>query len=73
MIVGVVAATIVYLADATLFEGLFPALLDQLALFSRVGKFTSDVLDVTGIVYYLSVAVLFNLLTVQSIEKRRWS
>ena len=35
-------------------------------------SFTSGIFDITSVVYYLSVVVLFNFLTVQSIQKRRW-
>ena len=31
------------------------------------------ILDVSGIVYYISMIILFLFLTVQSIQKRRWS
>ncbi len=42
-------------------------------LTSHLDKFCSGVLDVTGVVYYASIIVLFLFLTVQSIQKRRWS
>lgn len=73
IIVGLIALVIVYLVDPTLLEGVFPELLKKLAVFARLDNFIAGIFDITGIVYYLSVAVLFNLLTVQSIEKRRWS
>ncbi|MBR4079761.1 MAG: ABC transporter permease [Christensenellaceae bacterium] len=73
MIVGLAVLIAVYLIDSSLLEGVFPAVLNKLAIFSRVNNFIAGIFDVTGIVYYLSVAVFFNLLTVQGIEKRRWS
>jgi len=73
MIAAIAALVAVYLIDPTLMEGLFPTLLTKLAIFSRVENFLTGILDVTGIVYYLSVMLFFGLLTVQSIEKRRWS
>ena len=73
MILGIGALVAVFVIDSTLLEGVFPALLTKLAIFSRVNNFIAGIFDVTGVVYYLSVAVFFNLLTVQSIEKRRWS
>ena len=73
MILGLGALVAVFVIDSTLLEGAFPALLTKLAIFSRVNNFISGIFDITGIVYYLSVAVFFNVLTVQSIEKRRWS
>ena len=73
LILTIAALIAVYLLKPTLLEGLFPTLLTKLAIFARVSNFTSGILDVTGIIYYLSVALFFGLLTVQSIEKRRWS
>lgn len=35
--------------------------------------FSSNLLDVSGLVLYVSVIVLFNFLTAQTIQKRRWS
>ena len=45
----------------------------QLSLFDRFDVFVSGVLDLTGVVYFLSVSGVFLFLTVQSLEKRRWS
>lgn len=42
-------------------------------LTAHLDKFCSGVLDLTGVVYYVSVTVLFLFLTAQSIQKRRWS
>lgn len=37
------------------------------------GILSSNVLNVSGLIYYVSLIVLFVFLTVQSIQKRRWS
>lgn len=42
-------------------------------LTSHLDNFCSGILDVSGVVYYLSLIFLFLFLTVQSIQKRRWS
>lgn len=67
------ALTAVYLADASVFEGLFPKIMEELSLFERFYVFVDGTFDVTGIVYFLSVIGLFLFLSVQSMEKRRWS
>ena len=59
--------------DATVFEGLLPAVMEQLSLFERFYVFINGVFDLTGIVYYLTVIVLFLFLSVQSLEKRRYN
>ena len=47
--------------------------LGALAVFDRMENFVQGVFDLTGLVYFLSVAVLFCFFTVQAVEKRRWS
>ncbi len=42
-------------------------------LYSPFAEFCAGSLKITGLVYYLSVILLMNFLTVQSIQKRRWS
>ena len=67
---GLVAAYTFRSAD---FQGLFPNLMEQLSLFDRFYEFVNGTFDLTAIVYYLTVIAVFVFLTVQSLEKRRWS
>ncbi len=69
----VIPLCIVYMLKASLFSGLFPALLSYLAVFDRFSAFVYGIFDVTAVVYYLSVIVFFLFLTVQVMEKKRWS
>ena len=55
------------------FEGLLPAVMQELSLFERFYTFVDGVFDLTHIVYYLTVIVLFLFLSVQSLEKRRYN
>jgi len=76
LIVGVVAEgglLIAYFLKPTAFEGLFPKIMEQMSLFERFYGFLDGVFDITSIVYYISVIVVFLFLSVQSMEKRRWS
>ena len=68
-----VALAAAFLVDSSLFEGLLPAVMEQLSLFERFNTFVNGVFDVTAIVYYLSVIGFFLLLSVQSMEKRRYN
>ncbi len=70
LMAGVLVA---YLVAGSHFAGAFPAFLSALQLFGRFSPFVNGLFDLTGIVYFLSVSVLFVFLTVQSMEKRRWS
>lgn len=47
--------------------------LDCLDIYAPFEKFAGGCLDFTAILYYLTVIVLMNFLTVQSIQKRRFS
>ncbi|MCD8004734.1 MAG: ABC transporter permease subunit [Oscillospiraceae bacterium] len=66
-----------YRANSTLFAGLFPSIIDELSLFERfyvfVGEGNGGVFDITGVVYFLTVAGFFLFLSVQSMERKRWS
>lgn len=46
---------------------------EMLDLTGHFTEFASGILDLTGVVYYLSVIAFCLFLTVQSIQKRRWS
>lgn len=62
-----------YLIDEAAFAGAFPEMIKQLSLFERFYVFIEGICDLTGVVYFASVIVFFLYLTVQSMEKRRWS
>lgn len=73
-IVGIVAAVAVYIVNSDLYENLLSNLLGRLALADVFTDITSNsIVDVTGIIFYLSIIAVFVFLTVQSIQKRRWS
>lgn len=62
-----------YAGDTSAFEGLFPEVMENLSLFDQFYQFVNGVFDLRVVVYLLSVSGLFLFLTVQSLEKRRWS
>ena len=75
--VGVAGAAVIlgfYLKDSDSFSSLLPSALGK---FSLSGVFTNfvnnQVFDVAGLLMYLSVAALMVFLTVQVVQKRRWS
>lgn len=69
----VVGLAVTYFLDSSLFEGLLPALMEQLSLFERFNVFVNGVFDLTVLVYYFSVIGFFLFLSVQSLEKRRYN
>ena len=64
---------VIYLVKGALFENLFPSLLKSLSLYQRFYNVLYGEFDIGNVVYYLSVIGIFLFLTVQSMEKRRWS
>ena len=63
---------IVFLVNRSAFEGLIPTLVSKLAIFESYMDFTYGIFDFTTVIYYISIAVFFVFLTVQSMEKKRW-
>ena len=64
---------IAYVLNSMLFEGAVQNLLGVFDLSGHLDAFTNGILDVTGIVYYLSAAAIFLFLSVQLVKKRRWN
>lgn len=52
---------------------LMTQLLGCFDLLTPLDNFFNGLLDVSGVVYYISLIILFIFLTTQSIQKRRWS
>ncbi len=73
-IIGAAAGIITYIVRSSPFENLLSNLLGRLALANVFTDITSNsIVDITGIVLYLSFIAVFVFLTVQAIQKRRWS
>lgn len=63
-----------YAYNSTMFEGAFAAMLGKFNLAEgSYNLIQSGILDLTSIVFYLSVIGFFLFLTVQSIKKKRWN
>lgn len=72
--VGIVTALIVYFVKSSLYENLLTKLLGRLALadvFMNISS--SNIVDVSGLLMYVSILIIFVFLTIQTIQKRRWS
>ena len=62
-----------YSLDSAAFSGLFPQIMNALSVFDRFSVFVEGVFDMTAVVYYVSIIAVFLFLSVQAMEKRRWS
>ena len=72
-VVGISGLTAIYLMKPTLFEGSVIKVFEWLSVTARFETFRDGILDLSGVIYYLSIIFLFTFLTVQVIKKRRWS
>jgi len=72
-VVLIVADTVIYLIDSSLFEGLFATMLEKLALFDTLSNFVYGVFDLGSVIYYLTIVFLFGFFTVQAFDKKRWN
>ena len=63
---------IVYFVKPSLYDGLALKVFDWFSVIDRFDNFMNGILDLTGIVYYISIVVIFIFLTIQSLNKRRW-
>jgi ABC-2 type transport system permease protein len=48
-------------------------ILERLSFYTRYYEFTQGIFDLSSVLFYISVIVLFNFFTVRVFEKRRWS
>ncbi len=71
---GIALIVILYLMKGSMFEGIAEKAALRLSISYMYGYyFETEVLDLNGIVYFLSAIGLFVFLTVQSVQKRRWN
>lgn len=72
-IFGAIVLAVFFLLKRDRFSGLFGSFMESVSLVNRFSDIVSQVFDLSTVVYYLSVSGLFIFLTVQSVQKRRWS
>jgi ABC-2 type transport system permease protein len=67
------ALILVFILKPALLDGSVVKVCKSLSVISRYNQFYYGILDITGLIYYLSLTVLFAFLTTQVIRKKRWS
>ena len=72
-VIGEVILVVVYVVKSSVFEGGIQKVLNIFNLSGHFDNFTSNIFDIKGIVYFLSVIAVCLFLTMQSISKRRWN
>ncbi|MBQ3599688.1 MAG: ABC transporter permease subunit [Lachnospiraceae bacterium] len=73
VIIGEAALLIIYAIKSTVFESLFLNFVINISLSTRFSEFLNMKFDISTLVYYVSCIILFLYMTVQSVQKRRWS
>ena len=72
-VIGEVILVVIYVVKSSVFEGGIQKVLNIFNLSGHFDNFTSNIFDIKGIVYFLSVIAVCFFLTIQSISKRRWN
>lgn len=68
-----IGLAILYVVKPSVFAGTMQSVFNALDVTVRMDDFINGVFNTSNIIYLVSVAALFVFLTVQSVEKRRWS
>lgn len=63
----------IYFLKPTMLEGSIVSVFNWFSVEARYDDFVNGIFNVSSVVYYISVVVLFIFLTVQAIKKRRWN
>ena len=72
-VIGEIILVVIYVVKSSVFEGGIQKVLNIFNLSGHFDNFTSNIFDIKGIVYFLSVIAVCLFLTMQSISKRRWN
>ena len=67
------ATTGLFIWDSSIFTGAVAKVLSVFDVFGRTYNFYEGIFDLSAVVYYVSVIVMFVFFTVQVMEKKRWS
>lgn len=73
-VAGVAVVMALYFVNPDMFDGLFQNIILHCSVYYMYTYyFSAEVFDISSVVYFVSIIVFFIFLTVQSIQKRRWS
>lgn len=72
--VGILIVIGLYIMNSGMFEGLLQTIMLRCSVYYMYTYyFEAEIIDISSFVYFISVIGLFLFLTVQSVQKRRWS
>lgn len=76
LILAAIAETIMavlYVVKANVYEGLIANICSWLAVSSKYSDFASGILNLQSCIYFISVIVIFLVVTIQTLNRRRWN
>ena len=68
-----IAAAIIFFVKATLYDNVLSKLFDCIGIITPFQKSAQGMVDLSNIVFYLSIIAVFLFLNIQIIKKKRWS
>lgn len=71
--IGIAIIVMIYIVNPIFYDGFMINFFGYFSLLARFKTFTMGILDLGSIIYYISISIIFVFLSVQVIEKRRWS
>ncbi|WP_273325930.1 ABC transporter permease [Vallitalea guaymasensis] len=71
--IGIAIIVMIYIVNPIFYDGFMINFFGYFSLLARFKTFTMGILDLGSIIYYISISIMFVFLSVQVIEKRRWS
>ncbi|WP_304943574.1 ABC transporter permease [Vallitalea guaymasensis] len=71
--IGIAIIVKIYIVNPIFYDGFMINFFGYFSLLARFKTFTMGILDLGSIIYYISISIIFVFLSVQVIEKRRWS
>ncbi|MBV7273804.1 ABC transporter permease [Clostridium sp. PL3] len=72
-LIGSLVVLIVYLKNKNLYDGFIVKFVDWFSLIKRYEPFNMGMLSVSSIAYYISFCAFFILLSINVMDRRRWS
>lgn len=72
-VIGEVAAAVIYFVKPSLYDGIVVKIFSVFSISEKYDTFIDGMLDFNSILYFLSLVVMFILLTIQVIKKKRWN
>lgn len=73
-VAGIAVVMILYFVNGSMFDGLLQNILLRCSIYYMYSYyFSAEIIDIGSLVYFVSVIGFFLFLTVQSVQKRRWS